>query len=670
MEKWECNNRPSKIYITREGPMVARLVKNINHTDKIEEARRTWGTSASSHMTLTIGHVDEWTSGPTRASHSLKVRFSMVLLNIIIRYGPVSMNSQYLDTDMGRTMMYTNQRCMGIHSAILLFLHGGPGSPDPYVVDELDYSGFIYTYDQFGCGESDKKQRYDPDLFVEQLRRVMESLSMSGPIILMGASWGGTLACLYIRKYGTENIKALILASPCINWKDSDRYFKEVINSLPEPIRNEIRKAEETLFFGETYALAHRAFYKEEYGRHDSEESCDCAFQPVDDVIQQMLGDDEAAGEGALKEVSVEDVLKSLDIPVLYISGDNDIHKAEDIRRYASLIPDVELHILEDTGHYINSHPDYKSIIKDFTERVDPDKYVADPTGFSLQDDYDMILNHSPHDTRRNLERDAAKLSVEECLGLADRYEKGDGVPQSFFSAKILLIDVYDRVLSAFSVNGLKEFQRIDYDASNPHRKLLISPRGVESTCCYQLRNALSGSRWSESDAKVVIREDGQGESQMEIDECPFCGCRLALMHPRDVKEISSDDEFITTKEQYNRHYYDPEDSLSMYMSLRNYSEKKLPLGTKLLDRIERISSKLGEMERERLRNVTGVLTRSSAGFESACCKEFSENYHGTVEAQYDTYYADIELKDGRILRQFKFCPYCNSRMKRVPRTY
>ena len=79
---------------------------------------------------------------------------------------------------------------------------------------------------------------------------------------------------------------------------------------------------------------------------------------------------------------------------------------------------------------------------------------------------------------------------------------------------------------------------------------------------------------------------------------------------------------------------------------------------------------KLDELERERLRNVTGVLTRSSAGFESACCKEFSENYLSTADVQYDSYYADIELKDGRTIRQFKFCPYCNSRMKRVPRTY
>ncbi len=580
------------------------------------------------------------------------------------------MNRQIFDTDMGRTMIYTNQRCKGTHSAILLCLHGGPGSPDPFVVDELDYGGFIFTYDQFGCGESDKKERYDPDLFVEQLRQVIENLSRSGPIILMGASWGGMLACLYIRKYGTENIKALILASPCINWKESERQSEEVIDSLPEPIRNEIRRAEKERFFGETYALAYRAFHKEEYGRHNSEESCDCAFQPVDKVIHQMLGSDQEAGEGCLKEVSVEDVLKSLDIPVLYISGDNDIHKTEDVRRYASMIPDVELHILGDTGHYINSHPDYKRIIKDFTERVDPDEYVADPTGFSLQDDYDMILSRSPHDTRSNLEWDASELSVEGCLELADRYEKGDGVPQSFFSAKILLTCVFDRVFSAFSVSGLNEFQRIDYDASNPRRKLLISPRGVESTCCSQLRGALSGSRWSESDPKVIIRGDGQEESQREIEECPFCGCGLTLMHPGDVKEISSDDEFFEMKEQYNRYYYDPEDSLSMYMSLRNYSEKKHPLDLKLAHRIRDMSSKLHDLERERLRNVTGVLTRSSAGFESACCKEFSENYICTAGVQYDTYYADIEMKNGIIIRNFKFCPYCNSRMKRVPRTY
>ena len=214
----------------------------------------------------------------------------------------------------------------------------------------------------------------------------------------------------------------------------------------------------------------------------------------------------------------------------------------------------------------------------------------------------------------------------------------------------------------------MKDFHRIDYDASNPNRKLLLSPRGIETTCCFQLRNALCGFNWSESDSKISIHGKNQEESQKEIVECPFCGCGLTLMFPRQVKEISFDNEYLAMKEQYNRYYYDPEDALSMYVSLRNYSEQKQPFIRKLADKVCEMSSKIEEQERERLGNVTGVLTRSSAGFESACCKEFSENYLYTNSVQYDSYYADIVMKDGKSFK--KFCPYCKSRMKRVPRTY
>ena len=574
------------------------------------------------------------------------------------------MNSQTLDTDIGRTMLYTSNKSKDTDSAILLYLHGGPGSPCPSVVDELCYSGPVYTYDQFGCGESDKKESYDADLFVEQLHQVLGHLPASNPVILMGASWGGMLACLYIRRYGTDRIKALILASPCISNPDSNRHFEEVIDSLPEPIRNEICNAEKTSFFGETYALARRALIKEIYGRHDSEESCDEIFSsPQNDVFHQLNSDE------AFDEISVEDVLSTIDVPVLYISGDHDIHGVEDVRRYASLIPDAELHILEDTGHYTSSHPDYDLIIKKFTERVNPGEYASDTSGFSLQKDYDMILSYSPHDTRRNLDIEASGLSKEECVKMAERYEKGDGVPQSFFSAKVFLLAACYRNEQAFSLDSIKEFQRADYDASNPNRKLLLSPRGVESTCCSQLRRVLSGCSWSESDKKITIRRDDQEEPE-EIDECPFCGCRLGIMLPEAVKQIASDDEYFTMMDRYKEYYYDRIDAVSMWMSLRSYMLKKHLIDRGIVRRVCEMSSKIEEQERERLRNVTGVLTRSSAGFESACCREFAENYLYASSCRYDSYYADIEMKDGTNIRNFKFCPYCNSRMKRVPRTY
>jgi proline iminopeptidase len=87
--------------------------------------------------------------------------------------------------------------CQGEGNETVLLLHGGPGLPSNYLLDAhsflTDFGYKIATWDQLGCGMSDKPS--DPSLwrierFVEEVEIVRKALKLEN-VYLLGHSWGG-----------------------------------------------------------------------------------------------------------------------------------------------------------------------------------------------------------------------------------------------------------------------------------------------------------------------------------------------------------------------------------------------------------------------------------------------------------------------------------------------
>lgn len=103
--------------------------------------------------------------------------------------------------------------------APLLLLHGGPGSTHNYfeALDELaerDQRQLI-MYDQIGCGLSsmpDHPQVYQAATWLRELKNLRERLHLDR-IHLLGQSWGGMLAIMYLCDEMPAGIKSLILSS-------------------------------------------------------------------------------------------------------------------------------------------------------------------------------------------------------------------------------------------------------------------------------------------------------------------------------------------------------------------------------------------------------------------------------------------------------------------------
>lgn len=100
----------------------------------------------------------------------------------------------------------------------VFLLNGGPGLPCDYLRDPmlrlLDQGYRVVTYDQLGCGASDKPD--DPTLwdigrYAAEVETVRRAIGL-GPVHLLGHSWGGWLAIEYALTY-PDALKSLILSN-------------------------------------------------------------------------------------------------------------------------------------------------------------------------------------------------------------------------------------------------------------------------------------------------------------------------------------------------------------------------------------------------------------------------------------------------------------------------
>ena len=96
--------------------------------------------------------------------------------------------------------------------AVVIMLHGGPGSPNSYVSyyhqPHLNFANFVY-YDQRGAGKTRMKNKTDPqtltyDTLIEDLRQTVQYVKekyQTDKVFIAGHSCGSLLGTRYIAEY-------------------------------------------------------------------------------------------------------------------------------------------------------------------------------------------------------------------------------------------------------------------------------------------------------------------------------------------------------------------------------------------------------------------------------------------------------------------------------------
>jgi len=116
-------------------------------------------------------------------------------------------------------------------SAMVVVLHGGPGSDYRHLLNCKEFAGegyHVIFYDQRGSGLSKRhsKSSYSIQVMLDDLAAVISNYrkSPSQKVFLLGHSWGAMLATAYIDKYPAA-IDGAILAEPGgFIWEDIEGY--------------------------------------------------------------------------------------------------------------------------------------------------------------------------------------------------------------------------------------------------------------------------------------------------------------------------------------------------------------------------------------------------------------------------------------------------------------
>ena len=179
----------------------------------------------------------------TTTATALTIVFFVALYFIILRPLPLrytevvaAENGKYWHLPTGSTISYQEflpPAGTEVKPDPIVFLHGGPGlrfGPfDSEIYSKYAADGFrVYLYDQTGSGASTRLRHvreYTIARAVEDLEAIRLQLHAER-MILIGHSWGSTLAASYMAKY-PAHVSKVVFHSPGSIWKIRDSYPDE-----------------------------------------------------------------------------------------------------------------------------------------------------------------------------------------------------------------------------------------------------------------------------------------------------------------------------------------------------------------------------------------------------------------------------------------------------------
>ena len=225
----------------------------------------------------------------------------------------------------------------------IILLHGGPGVPSYYLnpLAELSKDRPVIFYDQLGCGRS--SQKMDTSLmtiesFVKQLEELRATLGIK-EFYLYGSSWGTMLGVDYYLKY-PNNVKAMILSSPCLSAARWSSDADSLIATLPDSIQQAIKTHSKTRTFdAPEYIEAAKVYYKN-FVTRTSTADIDSALENYgQQVYEYMWGPTEFTALGTLKDYDRTNRLNEIKVPTLFMTGEFDEARPFTVQFYQSLVP-------------------------------------------------------------------------------------------------------------------------------------------------------------------------------------------------------------------------------------------------------------------------------------------------------------------------------------------
>lgn len=274
----------------------------------------------------------------------------------------------------------------------LVVLHGGPGLPHDYCLPMTALCGDgrpVIHYDQVGCGRSGHmpdrpKALWSVDLFVEELRNLVDYFGLTEGFHILGHSWGGMFGPEFLLRY-PQGVRSMTLSNAPASMPLWTEGTKTLLSGLPAEIQAAIHEHEAA---GTTDSDAYQEAVAFFYRRH----LCRLAPLPeplassvrlqADDptVYQTMIGPNEFTVVGTLKDWSVVDRLHRIAVPTLVLAGEFDEATPTSWQPFIAHLPHVEHHLFAGASHtpHLETPEEYFKVVGDFLRKHDNSETAAE----------------------------------------------------------------------------------------------------------------------------------------------------------------------------------------------------------------------------------------------------------------------------------------------------
>jgi proline iminopeptidase len=247
----------------------------------------------------------------------------------------------------------------GAGEEVLFLLNGGPGLPCNYLRDpmlRMVEAGYrVVTYDQLGCGASDKpkdKALWTITRYVEEVETVRKALGL-GRVHLLGHSWGGWLGIEYALTH-LGALRTLTLSNTCADMPHLIGELDRLRDALgPETVAMMQRhEAEGSLEHPEYKAAITLLSYRHVLRLDEWPASVKASLDDWNmDVYGTMQGPNEFLYVGNLKDWNRIPDMGGIAVPTLVLVGHHDELPPSCAMRMQAALPDAELHVFRNSSH-------------------------------------------------------------------------------------------------------------------------------------------------------------------------------------------------------------------------------------------------------------------------------------------------------------------------------
>ncbi len=265
----------------------------------------------------------------------------------------------------------------------IIVIHGGPGGTSCGFgpLKALGDDRPVIRYDQLGTGLSDHPT--DTTLwrlprFVTEVTALRKALHLDR-VIVLGHSWGGTVAAEYALTTKDSGLRATVLVSPLLSTPAWIADARALEATMPLKLQQAIARHEaDKTYDAPEYLAATDSFYARFLARRRPRvRPPECAgVKGNDTVYRYMWGPTEFTATGTLKTYDRSREISQLRGPVLFMTGEYDEARPVTLKTFADQVKGAQFVVVPNSGHAIwHDNPEFAiPKLRAFLREVDAKK--------------------------------------------------------------------------------------------------------------------------------------------------------------------------------------------------------------------------------------------------------------------------------------------------------